>query len=237
MNFIVLLDHLNAELNNLGALEIFRPWVLAISKPEVPTVLSVHVRSYGGWFSGVNTTTERQTISAQVQERWPSVLKVDHVFIRNNFQFADQLLSDKTQDITHTTSTRQKPIRFSTTDKATACPNSQCEVKKIKKWMKDANGCTLSGCALSYFDCFVRSEQKQVDIHLATDLLSLAFQSEEDTEVLIVSDDVDMTPAILVAASASKSSTSISVFRSNQKPLYADSKLSSLGVRLLSKEN
>ena len=82
---------------------------------------------------------------------------------------------------------------------------------------------------------YQRKEQKQVDVHMATDLLSTTCAGTPPlSHIGLASDDWDLLPAVLAAAQASSGgATTISLLRFGDFTTYLDNDLRALGVQIV----
>jgi hypothetical protein len=113
------------------------------------------------------------------------------------------------------------------------CPEADCEVRKVRRWFRHNRGCTRSACPKSFADCFLRLEQKQVDIHLALDFIVLAQQLPDSACLALASDDTDLLPAVVAASSRGKPDPHLSLLRFNEKKTYMDDFILERGVNIL----
>ena len=74
-----------------------------------------------------------------------------------------------------------------------------CKADTVIQWLR-TKACPQSGCNVTAADAFYKDQQKLVDTLLVTDLLSIARNPSNDLIVVVTEDD-DMVPSMLVAAS------------------------------------
>jgi uncharacterized LabA/DUF88 family protein len=86
---------------------------------------------------------------------------------------------------------------------------------------------------MEFKDQFERQQQKQVDVHLATDILTWAYNWESSCHLAIASDDVDLVPAIGAALLARQKQPRITLLRFRTSSSYLDGELLDLGARLM----
>lgn len=199
--------------------------------------LEVIVRVYGGWFNGTATTDKRREAFLYYSQHWPTILLFGSSYIRFRVEFADTLVltsADRPKPkITHTLRQQKKLPRFSRTDIGKACQQTDCEITKVAKWTKRQTGCFSATCPNDFAACFSRLEQKQVDVHLASDLMLLAALSTGLMAIGICSEDTDLTPAVMSAAMVLEQlgkTTLLAMLRDNQRPYHSDFVLENLGV-------
>lgn len=230
MNYI-LVDHDN--FSDVPPAEVITSWVHSCRETLLTRsgrIANVVFRAYGGWFRDQFATEARYAAANYYQQQCPALLKAYGLLVRVHFEFADRLILASHADphITHTVSIRRsKPRASSKLD----CQNARCQLKDVQRWMGNSRACTEASCAHRYIDYFERNEQKQVDVHIATDLLSLA-SSSSDSCICLVSDDVDFSPALLAASI--HNGANLSVIRSHTKTYYCDTSLENRGVLITS---
>jgi uncharacterized LabA/DUF88 family protein len=216
------------------------PWleaVLGAKFIQSGTNIEVVVRVYGGWFNGTGTTDKRQEAFLYYSQHWPTIFLLGTSYIRFRVEFADTLVLNSGRrpkaKITHTLRLQKRLPRFSRTDVAKTCLHPNCEIAKVAKWTKRQTGCFSSMCPHTFSDCFSRLEQKQVDVHLAADLMLLTALSTEPMCIGICSEDTDLTPAVLAAATVLEQlgkKTLLAMLRDNQRPYHSDLALEELGI-------
>lgn len=240
-DLILLLDHDNLPgvRSDLGRL--VGPWLARLeSTGQLPrgreTTASLHARFYGGWFDGYRVSQSRYQAGQEYDTGWPALLQRPGYLLRITFEFSEDLLgagSHPKHKITNTVAFRGRPIRANPTPLAKTCPEPACERKKVQQWIKRGSGCTLGVCPNTFIDCFQRHEQKQVDIHLALDLISLTSGDIGSAHIAIATDDLDFAPALLRAAHSIAERASLTLIRTIRKPLYCDETLRGLGATIV----
>lgn len=211
-------------------------WWAGSNKGTRQGIRRVLVRAYGGWFQDISTSPGRFPALRHYQDTCPSTWKHDDTLFQMRFQFAEEVAvldadSNVSLRITHTIATRDRAQTLKP-HSGIVCHHSNCELPPLRKWIRKKRACTAPTCPHSFSAFFNRTEQKQVDVHLATDILLLG-QSGLYKDIVIVSDDIDFTPALLAASATNRAETQYSVVRFSRQHSYADQQLTELGVRTI----
>lgn len=233
---VLLIDHDNVPFASVRLISLIECWLDSLRQGgELPRrgVQSIQVRAYGGWYSGTATTPDRYSAAEFYQRTCPSVMSFEGSYVRLTFQFADELLdaggARSSIRLTHTVAERSNPTRATRT--AFQCPEDDCEVASITRWIRTARGCTRVDCPHRFSDVLRRLEQKQVDVHMAIDLLTLA-TSRYAAGIALASDDADMLPA-LAAAGGRRNGCAVAVIRFDAPTSYLDGTLRDLGCDII----
>ena len=233
-----LIDHNNVRFDTYDLKGLVVSWLDAINAEvlqHLPSILTISVRAYGGWYQEDQTTESRFQAAEFYQERCPSALIHRNKTYRLVFSFAESLVQTQYElfesiRITHTVVPRNLSEKLLLRQQK-KCFESQCELKRIRKWLKGNKACPKEECPHAFSDVFFRLEQKQVDVHLATDLvlLSLIYPFH----VAIVSDDMDLIPSMIAVGVRLKKDCSLSWLRMVRRFAYLDAQLTRLGVRIV----
>ncbi len=228
-----LVDHKNLLDNGHTLKQLVHTVTASIQSLQAPVYFTL--RAYGGWYSGNSITDERYEAITYYQDYCPTVLKTEAGLVRLSLQFADELAVSQERKakvpITHTVNVRgssEIKITKSLTDK---CHASGCELTEVRKWVRKKTACGASHCGHQFSDFFQRQEQKQVDVHLALDLVWLAARESSDTAIVVVSDDIDILPAIIQASLQNPKRLLLHVRSATRRPTYQDALLSDLGIQ------
>jgi hypothetical protein len=244
----LLVDHDNIPFDRVTVRAILERWIRAAhlaSAVGESGVVDLRVRAYGGWFEGSTSSAARFAAMDFYQgpDGCPSILKHGGLFCRVAFEFAEQLVAfgpnvrvagaDAGLRITHTVATRASPHRIVASADAATCQQPDCQLQMVRRWLRKKRACTLRGCPHSFSDFFSRKEQKQVDVHLAVDLVGFVSSTAEPQLIGVVSDDADLLPAILFAAQHKPTGCWLFALRFSSASSYMDSVLRDRGVRIL----
>ncbi len=204
---------------------------------SLPQTVAATLRAYGGWFEEYAASPARYEASAFYQNNCPVVLETNGAFVRIHFEFADSLAASSNADqlpITHTVGLRRTAGRISPRQSAASCALDGCELRLVRKWFRRKAACTAVSCPLTFGDVFERREQKQVDVHLTADLMFYAARLASPTAIAVVSDDLDIVPAILTAAVSNPGRVLIHLRSPSRSRMYNDDLLRRFGVRVVS---
>ena len=237
MQALFLIDHANVPYDNVSVSDIVRSWIDTWNDSLAGTIY-VRLRAYGGWFEGSAASAGRFRAAEFYQQAAPMLLSHSTRLIRLSFEFADKLLVNNAADydtsapfITHTVAFRNSPMYIQRHASAPPCTASNCQLAGVKKWIKKQRACAAPGCPHAFQRYFGRTEQKQVDVHLAVDAVQLANDETYD-HVVIVSEDWDLLPAVLAATRVSRRG-GWSLVRFRESRTYLDSILSDAGLRFV----
>ena len=233
--FLLLIDHDNAP--ELGVRRLLREWLPAVSQVLPAGNFDVRVRAYGGWYAGTTPTDARYRAAEFYQQECPALLQLAGRIVRVGFQFADALLIEPSSAplrISHTVASRPAADWVSRRQGGAKCEEADCQVADVRRWISRRRACLRPACPYRFSDCFERLQQKQVDIHLATDLILSALSPQRDgTHVAVASDDWDLLPAFLAASAPPSRLLSLSSLRFREDVTYLDSELERLGVNIV----
>lgn len=219
-DLLILVDHANIRLDRQRIRSLIDFWAsLAPPRP----VSHALVRLYGGWFDDVRATDARHEALEAYSTSSPAVHRLASTVCRTTLQFADGLAaSDLAPTITHTVARRRMAPRFSRALPAPECQHVKCGLKETRRWTKRATACTNRDCLHQFGDMHLLREQKQVDTHLAVDIIAYHAHMRDTQTLAVCSGDWDMIPPLLVAASAVDGRAQIVWVRTSGDVTYAD---------------
>jgi hypothetical protein len=191
-----------------------------------------------GW-KGDQLSESRQKAMSFHADECPALLRVDGVFWRVGFEFADRLVGFVGRKapmpaIHNTFVMRPVPRLMLSRNGAYTCVEGDCEARRLRDWFYSRRGCTRKACKHLFGDIWSRSEQKQVDIHLAIDLITLAPNTDPGFTLALATDDADFLPALLAASHATPCPHLLSHLRCQMQPTYLDDFLTSQGLAIIS---
>jgi len=235
---VLLVDHDNLPGPTVPFRDILLPWFSDLQRDFEPSILDLTIRVFGGWFRDLHTTERRFEAAAYYQDTCPTALRANSHIVRINFRFADSLQlpgpSRKSFPITHTVAKRKGAVYHSQRSDWLKCKQDECQLSKVRRWFWKRSACTKRSCKQPFSAVFERDEQKQVDIHIITELLLLLVADSSPAEIGLVSSDWDMLPGLLAAAHlAHKNGTKLTSIRFSETPTYQDQALRDLGVRII----
>lgn len=188
-------DNLLPIHKNQGILDIVTKTLHKISE-NISENCKCEVRLYGGWYEGENLTPLSQDISINIQEDFPSLIKVineDFIFtIKTSAEMAFSLLNEPSHFLFNTYRRKGKPNNIRVEKKENIqCESSSCFIDIAKKFIRTGK-CPNQGCQND--SLIYRHEQKLVDTMLTCDLIHL---SDKGCEIIIlISADDDFLPPI-----------------------------------------
>jgi uncharacterized LabA/DUF88 family protein len=237
-HYWLLIDHDNVHFDRFGLLDLLNVWITTNDGYHSPGIIPVTVRAYGGWYREDLTSEARYRASEFYQETCPSVVFRCDRYFRLNFEFAENLIVPSESSITppritHTVVLRPAAQDVSIQQTAPPCGETGCQISVMRRWIRRRRACTRPGCPHPFSAQFTRTEQKQVDVHLAVDFITVARQMRAGDQIAIISDDADLLPAIASAAVSTCLADQISLIRCTAITFYLDNYLTKLGVRIL----
>jgi len=233
MMHTLLLDHDNIDFSRISVRQLLNSWINADPILQVPgPPLQLRLRAYGGWFAENVSSDSRHRAAEMYTDNSPSLFKHGDNYYSVSFEFADELgaFGAKSVRITNTVVRRGSNRPVSTIRNPPACDEFDCDIKATKRWLRHNRACSRAACPTPFSDHFERVEQKQVDVHLAVDLLS--YLATTSSQVGIVTDDADVLPALGAAAANATALGRLTVLRFNSRGTYLDPYLRQNGVRI-----
>ena len=234
-----LIDHDNVA-TYLPQLSAFlHTWVSSVaSEFHLPTVGDITVRAYGGWWREEMASEARFSAAKAYSVHCPALIKTEGHYWRVRFEFADRLLLPKGSrpgipTIQHTVVSRPAPPLSIAKALGGTCGEAGCELTRCRRWIFSRRGCTRNACPQTFGQVWVRTEQKQVDTHLAVDLLQLCSLWHESVHVSLLSSDVDFLPALAASSAVNRSAVSLTHVRTEVRATYLDDFLTRFGVRIV----
>jgi hypothetical protein len=233
-SLVLLIDFENVPQSSLGDSTLLRGWLSAIRQAiSGSAVGDIHMRFYGGWWDADSVSTARQR-AVELIENVPALLSHEGRYWRIRREFADNVLNLPRVGVAVRETYVRRPVEsLSLKPEGTAlCSRDDCQLKACRAWIFGRRACTQRNCQVRFGDAWHRAEQKQVDVHLATDLLVLA-HSPVARHVGIASDDIDFLPAIASAGTADSQLASLSHLRFHRVLTYMDDFLERIGVTIV----
>ena len=193
----------------------------------LPKICDLKIRAYGGWnINGVESPL-RFDASKFYQTHCPALYQIGDNYFRLSFEFAETLFFHKYVDLhseimpfQNTVVERRAPDRI--VKNRVDCFEPNCELRKVKRWLKNRKACTNPLCPLTFSDMFYRQEQKQVDVHLALDFITAIKYMTSCLNICILSNDLDIVPALVFASIENPGNKLITVGRTKSGVQYCD---------------
>jgi hypothetical protein len=190
---------------------------------QSPSVL--HIRLYGGWHSGAVPTNDAHMVEAAIKK---VPRRSTSSPARLVFELAKSLIDLPHIPILDTLRPRTSYPRFIVHSPIAHCHSTDnCSLLHTESVLKQ-QVCTTQGCSVTIEEATSIMEQKCIDILLSSDLLSL---SSAGSNVILVTEDLDLVPAVLKAQISAKSSL-IWLCDSLSKSSYYLPALETLGVKV-----
>jgi len=164
----------------------------------------IEIRVYGGWYQQGSLTDKASaaftllsgidcTIPLQNRGRW----------VRWNMEYVISAYgTNHFWDNTYRQKNGLPRILVNTDAQRERCgiDKSHCPVEIVKKISKTPRKiCPVDNCTLKAEDIFQTFGQKMIDTMMACDILTIAEESETDA-IAVMTDDVDMLPALVVSS-------------------------------------
>lgn len=196
-------DNLEKTQKTAGILNVVSAALIKLSDTFTTNRGTCEVRLYGGWFEGENLSSLSQTLSANIQSDFPTLIRTklrdgSICILRATAELAFSLLEEPSHQLFNTYRRKGRPsnIRVETPSNV-GCSSTSCPLPLAKKLLQKGScpteGCTSGGSPLIY-----RHEQKLVDTMLTCDLMYLS--SKEYSKIILVSADDDFLPPIRTLA-------------------------------------
>ena len=157
------------------------------------------MRLYGGWYEMDSMTKKAQELSASIQNDFPIIANIRYEYqgevkMKINASLALALNEDPSHHMFNTfrKKSASNNIRIKS-QKEAGCSQNDCELLKIRKFMKSKK-CPAASCSVASDDLIYRNEQKLVDTMLTCDLLHAEKQGWDC--IVLVSDDDDFIPPL-----------------------------------------
>lgn len=233
-DFYLLVDVDNLPGDDCLVARLCESWIGMIPEVLPPSgTADLHVRYYGGWWDGYTASPARHE-SARVLEKVPAFLRISERYWRVQFHFADETLAPTGPGVAVRETFVRRPAHELGIKRSgePICLDEDCRLKECRTWIRRRRACSLSRCALPFGEAWLRAEQKQVDVHLAADLITLAAGWKTPVHVAIASDDIDFAPALVAAAVSNSALESLCHLRCARVSSYMDSVLRESGVRI-----
>jgi hypothetical protein len=236
--FFCLIDHDNASGHLEHLTGFLGEWLGELARAYTfDVVQDLVVRSYGGWWREDRVSDARFSAAQLYSKYCPALLSEHGHYWRIRFEFADGLLippgqPDSVPPFHHTVVGRPAPP-LTISGPGSVCPEPDCEVQRCRRWLYRRRGCTRNACPKAFGQVWMRTEQKQVDTHLALDFVHLCKYWPDSVHVALVSDDVDFLPALAASAIGTVAAASVTHVRIAGRSSYLDTFLTGRGIRIL----
>ena len=199
MDAFVLVDYDNIPAATQGAgLQSLANQIDFVAQQAYPNLSDLHIRLYGGWYTHSGLTRKGSLLSQEIGAYFPIPLPGSSGARRYlRCEIASALLSSPS-DIFYATLRQRNGIRSRLSAKSPLwCANpAGCTIAAVVCWSQGS--CSVAGCSVKHSEAYEYYEQKLVDTLLCCDLVHLSLAQNDP--IFVVSDDDDMTPAMVMAA-------------------------------------
>ena len=177
------------------------------NKSEVTTV---EMRFYGGWTIQNSLTDRASQLLINIGIVNEKVYPVLDRFVSVNCELATNLINYRDLVISNTlrqrNGTRRLRINREMLSETCELNRSCCPIHILNKFTRKKNKiCSVEDCTCQQNQAFLQNEQKQVDTHIACDILD-SIEDNDVKGILMISGDVDILPPMLLASARSPGS-------------------------------
>jgi uncharacterized LabA/DUF88 family protein len=166
------------------------------------------VRLYGGWYNEDTLSIEAQKLTTIIGENQIIIREDatrDNGHLKLHIELAYSLISNPPKNLFFTYREKAVPHGIICTDPQNSnCSNPNCEAKIINKFFVNKYKYMTDCCNRGMQDLLRRGEQKLVDSMIVSDALYIALELE-DEEIVFISSDDDIWPAIETIIACKKS--------------------------------
>lgn len=203
LNVFVDYDNVDPSLKRAGPVSLGRTLAGYIPSATLVQYDAVKIRLYGGWRVKGSLTNAAQRIIPDIQANSLTVFNISldggMKPIRLKIELAQTPISNNI--LLEETLVRDRDLRKFRVKQSQwtecAAPGLRCGFSQFSSLAYDTP-CTTTGCSSKLSDLFVRDEQKMVDTLLVADLTYQCL-SQNASNIVVVSSDIDMWPGVLVA--------------------------------------
>jgi len=230
----LLVDHSNILHSRTTISDVITAWLkeILLSGSEHPPLSDIIVRAYGGWNDQGYDSDERFDALTYYQSKLESLITLDGLYFRIRFSIADRLLgASDIHRFEYTVGLRATPDYFLIND--AVCKEPDCQLPSIRRWIRKRRACTKKDCPNSFGEIFSRRQQKQVDTHLAVDLLHAMSSQHKSKHIGIVTADLDLVPALFSSLASKSANKFLYLLKPKPYSFYCDHDLLNSGARII----
>ncbi|MFK8056623.1 MAG: hypothetical protein AB8F78_10925 [Saprospiraceae bacterium] len=174
------------------------------------------IRLYGGWYEDDFTISRRGSIVMQALSEYRGEILVDNeLIIRIKIEIAGSLATERNVKIRNTYVQKEgmKNLRVKPGFNSECSHSNQiCPAKFIKKLSASAlTECMVEGCSSINSEIFIQYGQKQVDTHMASDILIYSLKDDAISRIVVITADVDIIPPVASALELSSVEVTVQV--------------------------
>lgn len=190
---------------------------------ENNNLTEIIIRLYGGWYKDealTNNASSIQQMLASVNV-FPFINTSERIKIRGKIELASSLFSMPSLIWKGTYKEKHGVynMRINRDALSTTCEDNPtlCPPKILNRFTKKKNKiCSVEGCSSIHKNIFKAMEQKMVDTMIACDILSCS-DEELIQNLIIVSEDTDIFPSLVLGKQKSRSPQSVSLLIKNER--------------------
>lgn len=196
-------DNLDRAITRAGPVALARTLTPLVPAGVLADHDSINVRLYGGWRTQGSPTVVAQQLIPRIRADCPTVFPMrtpqgEHKHLRLNVELADGPIGSRIllqETLARNRGLRRFRARPLTPGECTRPLN--CGLTAFHQ-VSHQTECQSPGCSVRLSELLVRDEQKMVDTLLVADIAELTLVQRSPT-VVLVSSDMDMWPAVLLA--------------------------------------
>ncbi len=183
--------------------------VVDLAIKAVPGTDDLKVRLYGGWIEDGTDTKHASLLMGEgnIQSFFPIVHSSGGRILRGSIELARTILCAPAATWFSTQKVRKDIPRLilSPEFRAAGCSETrdECLFRRMAHVTKRNRKCPKGNCGFKTGEVFMTTEQKMVDTMMACDILHLAMSAEPCT-IIMVTDDTDIIPALVMAGMTSQ---------------------------------
>ena len=196
-------DNLGPTITRAGPVALARILTPVVPKAVLELYEEINVRLYGGWRSKGSPTIVAQQLIPTIRAQSPTVYALQDPggksrHLRLNVELAHGPIDSQIiLQETYATQRSLRKFRARALESHECCRPTICGLKSFLT-ASHRTECDVPGCSVKLKDLLVRDEQKMVDTLLVADVAQLALV-QRAPNVVLVSSDTDMWPAVLLA--------------------------------------
>lgn len=169
----------------------------ALAQGDIDEII---LRLYDGWYEEDKFTNEAYDVMTKLHNIEPIPHTYGNKIIRGKMEYAKSLFGDDFIFSNTCRHTKGPRLSLSSSLKDDVCNryNDNCAISLVKRLTKSRTQfCTVVGCTKKNEDVLVQYGQKMVDNMICCDILTIGNPKEDTQAIYVLSDDVDMYPALV----------------------------------------
>ncbi len=177
----------------------------ALAQGDIDEII---LRLYDGWYEGVVLSHDASKIMSKLHDIAPIPPIYGNKLIRGQMEYAKSLFGDDFILYNTCRHTKGPRLSLSASLKDDVCNrhNNNCAISLVKRLTKSKTKfCSVGGCSKKNEDVLVQYGQKMVDNMICCDILTIGNPQERTQAIYVLSDDVDVYPALVLCRKNNKS--------------------------------